>query len=61
MMISNFDDLENDSDLDEIGAIVNNSDEVGANVIIDDTELHDLDGNENSDIPGNMISLYVTC
>ena len=40
---SNFDDLESDSDFDEIDAIGNNSDEIGANVIIYDTELHNLD------------------
>ena len=48
-----FDDLQSDSDFDEIDAIGNNSDEVGANVIIDDTKLHNLVEKEDSDIPGN--------
>ena len=50
---SNFDDLESDSDFDEIDAIGNNSDQIEANVIIYDTELHNLDQHENSDIPAN--------
>ena len=45
--------MESDSNFDEIDAIGNNSDEVGANVIFDDTELHNLYQNEGSDIPGN--------
>ena len=40
---SDFDDWESDSDFDEIDARGNNSDEVGANIIIDDTESHHLD------------------
>ena len=34
-------------------AIGNNSDEVGASVIIGDTELHNLDENVDSDIPAS--------
>ena len=37
---SDFDDLGSDSDIAEIGAIGNNSDGVGANVIIEDAKLH---------------------
>ena len=40
---SDFVDLEIDSYFDEIDAIENNSDEVEANVIIDDNELHNLE------------------
>ena len=50
---SDFDDLESDSDFDKIDTIGNNSDEVGANIVIDDTEIPNLHENEHPDIPGN--------
>lgn len=49
----NFNDLESDWDFDEIEKIGSNSDEVAANVVIDDTESHNLHENEDSDIPEN--------
>ena len=50
---SNFDDLKFDSDFDELDIIGKNSDEVCADVIIDDPEFHNLDENEDSDFPEN--------
>ena len=46
----NFDDLERDSNFDENDTIGNNNDVVGANGVIDDTELHNLDENDNCGI-----------
>ena len=48
-----FDDLESNSNVDEIDATENNSDKVGANFTIDDNGLHNLDENKDSDIPEN--------
>lgn len=48
-----FDDLESDSGFYETDTLGNNSDEIGANLKIDDTELHNLDENKDPDIPGN--------
>ena len=56
---SNFDDLESDSDFDKNYAIGTISDEIGAKVIIDDTELQYLDENEGSDIPVNSEHLKI--
>ena len=48
-----FDDLESNSNVDEIDATEYNSDKVGANFTIDNNELHNLDENKDSDIPEN--------
>lgn len=48
-----FDDLESNSNVDEIDTTENNSDKVGANFTIDDNGLHNLDENKDSDIPEN--------
>ena len=48
-----FDDLESNSNVDEIDATEYNSYKVGANFTIDDNGLYNLDQNKDSDIPEN--------
>ena len=45
--------MERDSNFDENDTIGNNNDVVGANGVIDDTELHNLDENDNCGIQEN--------